>query len=330
MKLDRISNVKLGLFVTAGFLFLIIMLYMIGRDQNLFSSNITVLARFSNAGGLIVGNNVRYSGIQVGTVKRVSLLNDSTIEVTMLIGKKYTPNIHKNAVASISTEGLIGNRIVNIFPGRGAAAEIEEGDYISTRRSVDTNEMLETLSVSNQNVAQISENLKTTVERINNSVALWKILNDESLPADIKASVQNIRQATTRANDFVTQLQVIMADIREGKGTLGAIVTDTVIAQKLTDALTKIQDVGAEANNLAQDIHALTQGVEQDVTQGKGTVNALLKDPALVEKINNSLQNIQNGTAAFNDNMEALKRNFLFRGYFKKQERQKKSSPANR
>lgn len=330
MKLNRVSNIKLGMFVTAGLLFLVVMLYMIGRDQNLFSSNITLYARFSNASGLIVGNNVRYSGIQVGTVKRVKLIDDSTIEVMMLVGTKFQPNIHRNAVASISTEGLIGNRIVNIFPGKGLAPEVQDGDMIATRHTVDTNEMLETLSVSNQNVAQISENLKITVDRINKSIALWKLLNDESLPEHIKTSAVNIRRATERANQFVADLQVVLADVRAGKGSLGAIVTDTLIAARLTDALGKIDQVGKEASQLAEDIQSLTRGVQSDVAEGKGTVNALLKDPAMVDKINSSLLNIQNGTAAFNDNMEALKHNFLFRGYFKKQERQKKRDSTSR
>lgn len=323
MKTTRINTVKLGIFVTSGLVFLILMLYMIGRDQNLFSSNISIRARFASAGGLVVGNNVRYAGIQVGTVKKVKLINDSTIEVIMLINKKYQSNIHKNAVASITTEGLIGNRIVNITPGSAAAPEVEEGDLIWSRNAIDTNEMLETLSVSNQNVLEISEQLKTTVGRINNSAALWNLLNDEGLPNDLKASAQNIRTATQRANQFIGELQTILADVHQGKGTLGTLITDTLLAVQLSKALQEIQQVGEQANRLGQELNKVTQEVHTDVRQGKGTVHALLKDSSMAGMISSSLLNIQQGTSAFNANMEALKHSFLFRAYFKRLEKQK-------
>ena len=236
------------------------------------------------------------------------------------------PIFHKNAVASITTEGLIGNRIVNITPGSASAPEVEEGDLIWSRNAVDTNEMLETLSVSNRNVLEISEQLKTTVGRINNSAALWNLLNDEGLPNDLKTSAQNIRSATQRANQFISELQTILADLHQGKGTLGTLITDTLLAVKLSKALQEIQQVGEQANRLGQELNKVTQEVHTDVRQGKGTVHALLKDSSMAEMISHSLLNIQQGTSAFNDNMEALKHSFLFRAYFK---RDRKSTRLN-
>ena len=319
----KINTIKLGAFITAGLLFLIVMLYMIGRDQNLFNANITLRARFSNANGLVPGNNVRYAGIQVGTVKKVKLINDTVIEVVMLIDQKYKPNIHRNSLAAIRTEGFIGNKIVNIMPGNGNAAEVEDGDIIWTKKSVDTDEMLETLSVSNKNVALISENLKLTVERINNSRALWNLLSDEQLPKELKASVLNIRQGTVKANRFISDLQEVMADVKQGKGSLGAILKDTALSIQLNTALEQIRQVGEEAHQLGSELNQFTKEVSGNVSGGKGPAHAFLKDSAMVERINKSLSNIQDGTAAFNDNMEALKHSFLFRGYFKRQERRK-------
>jgi phospholipid/cholesterol/gamma-HCH transport system substrate-binding protein len=256
-------------------------------------------------------------------VKKVKLINDSTIEVVMLINKKYQANIHKNAVASITTEGLIGNRIVNITPGTSNAPEVQEGDVIWSRNAVDTNEMLETLSVSNRNVLEISELLKITVGRINNSTALWNLLNDEGLPNDLKTSAKNIRTATQRANQFIAELQTILADVHQGKGTLGTLVTDTLLAVQLSKALQEIQQVGEQANRLGQELNMVAREVHTEVQQGKGTVHALLKDSSMADMISSSLLNIQRGTSAFNDNMEALKHSFLFRAYFKRIEKQR-------
>ncbi len=328
MKNKTLNNVKLGLFVVAGLLFLIIMLYMIGRDQNLFSKNILLRARFANASGLVAGNNVRYAGIQVGTVSKVKLINDSVVEVEMLVDQQYQENIHKDALATISTEGLIGNRIVGIMPGKGGAPVVEDGDLIAVKKVVTTDELLETLALSNRNIVSITENLKQTAARINNSTALWKLLSDESLPGNLKQAALNIRQATGKANSFVSELDLLVHDVKAGKGSLGALVADTALAVELNKALVGFQEVGESANQLGATLNQLGLQVNREVDSGKGPVHAMLKDSVLVNQISASLQNIQNGTAAFNANMEALKHNFLFRGYFRKLEKQQKKEAA--
>jgi phospholipid/cholesterol/gamma-HCH transport system substrate-binding protein len=317
------NNIKLGLFVVAGLLFLIVMLYMIGKDQNLFSRNIELKARFSNVQGLVKGNNVKYAGIQVGTVKNVKLINDTTVEIIMLIDEKLRSNIRKNAIASIGTEGVIGNKIVNILPGSGHAAPIDDGDLLAAKKVISTDDMLETLSASNKNIAIISEELKSTIQRINQSKAMWELLNDDDLPINLKKAAININQATAKANNSVNDFHDLLADVKMGKGSLGKILTDTSFAIQMADALEKLKQVGDNANKLSGEIDEMVKGINTDVNEGKGAVNALLKDSAIVIKLNKSLDNIEKGTTTFNQNMEALKHNFLFSGYFKKLEKQK-------
>jgi phospholipid/cholesterol/gamma-HCH transport system substrate-binding protein len=94
-------------------------------------------------------------------------------------------------------------------------------------------------------------------------------------------------------------------------------------------AIIKIKGVGDRAEELTQVLNTVIAGVKQDINEGKGPVNALLKDSSMVEKISSSLDNIQKGTDAFSQNMEALKHNFLFRGYFRKLEKQKKKDSGH-
>lgn len=324
MAKSTINNIKLGLFVLAGVLLLILGLYMIGRDSNLFGRNFELRARFENVQGLTAGNNIRYSGIQVGTVRKVKIISDTVIEVTMLIDEKMRSFIHKNDIVSISTDGLMGNKLINITPARSGSPLVVENDILVTKRVASTDEMMETLNRTNNNIALISDDIKKTVQRINNSSSLWKILEEPTLPIYLKASMANIRNAASKADNMATDLSAIISDVKNGKGSLGAILTDTSIAHNLNEAVMKIQMVGDNANQLADELAALTQSVKNDITYGKGTVNALLKDSSIVLKLNNSLSNIELGTAGFNENMEALKHNFLLRGYFRKQEKQKK------
>ena len=318
-----INNVKLGSFVLAGLICLVLLLYMIGKNRNLFGNNYVLKTRFENIQGLIAGNNVRFSGIQAGTVKSIKILNDTVIEVTMIIEKKMQSIIRKNAITSIGTEGVVGNKVVNIVPARQPGPLAEEGDILVSKKTIDTDEILNILSQTTNDVSVIAANLKITVQRINSSSALWTLLNDQSIPEGVRNSVTNIRLASGKAGTMVDNLNAIVMDVKNGKGSVGAILKDSSFAKNLNEAILKIKNVGDETDSIAGEINKMVTGIMQDVNSGSGAVNALLKDSMMVIKLNSSLDNIQKGTDGFNKNMEALKHNFLLRGYFKKLEKQK-------
>lgn len=325
-----VNNIKLGVFVMGGLLFLVVLLYMIGKNRNMFGSNYELKARFENVQGLVSGNNVRFSGIQAGTVQKVKILNDTVIEVTMIIDTKMKSIIRKNAVVSIGTDGLVGNKVVNIIPAKQASALAIEGDILPSKKAVNTDEMLLTLYNTNNDVADIANGLKETVQRINSSSALWTLLSDNSLPAGIRGSAASIRSATGKADNIVSNLQTIIEDVKNGKGSVGALLTDSSFAINLNEAVQKIKTVGDEADALAAELKTMVAGIRQDIDGGKGTIHTLLKDSIVVMKLNASLDNIQKGTDGFNQNMEALKHNFLLRGYFKKLEKQKMKEEARK
>jgi phospholipid/cholesterol/gamma-HCH transport system substrate-binding protein len=319
-----INRVKLGAFVLSGLLFLILLLYMIGKNRHLFGPSFIVKAQFENVQGLVPGNNVLFSGIEVGTVKRINILSDTLIEVVMVIDDKMQKIIRNNAVVSIGSDGLMGNKVINISPARSPAPLVKKEEILLSRKAESTDDMLQVLSKTNHDISVIAAQLKITVERINNSTALWTILNDETLPQHLRTSAANVQLATARAAVVANDLQSVVSNIKNGKGSLGAVLTDTSFAENLNDAIVKIKGVGDRAEELTQVLNTVIAGVKQDINDGKGPVNALLKDSSMVVKISSSLDNIQKGTDAFSQNMEALKHNFLFRGYFKKLEKQKK------
>lgn len=325
MKKRITNNIKLGLFVLAGLAFLILLLYMIGRNKNLFGSTYTLKAQFANVQGLVAGNNVRYAGIEVGTVKKIYILNDTTVEVQMIVNEDMQQVIKKNAVASIGSDGLMGNKVVNIAAGDGEAAFADEGDVLATSKPIDMDEMLRTLEKTNTDVGVIASNLKNISSRLNTSNGLMALLEDESMPGSLKAAASNIQVATARAAGMARDLESIVSNVKEGKGSLGILLNDTSFARNLNDAMAKIETVSQQAEALTNSLQMTVADIQHDVNSGKGTVNALLKDSVIVQKLNNSLQNIEQGTKAFNENMEALKHNFLFRGYFRKLERKKQS-----
>lgn len=320
------NNIRLGIFVLAGMFFLILILYFLGKNRNLFGSTFTIKAHFGNVSGLRAGNNVRFAGIEVGTVKKVKILSDTLIEVSMAIDTKLKNYIYKNAEVAIGTDGLVGNKVLNITPVPQRAALVNDGDLLVTKKSTDTEEMLKTLNTTNENIAFISEELKQTVLKINNSKALWALLNDNSISPAVNKSLSNIQKASSEANNFVIGLNEMIADIKKGKGSLGMLVSDSTFAGNLNEAVYKIQQVGDNANTLTEKLNEIAKGIQSDVDKGTGTANLVLKDSAFAGNINRSIENIENATDAFNQNMEALKHNILFRGYYKKLEKQKKKN----
>lgn len=323
MAKKTVNTIKLGVFVLSGLLFLIVMLYMIGKNRNLFGPAFVLKAQFENVQGLVPGNNVRFSGIQIGTVKRINILSDTLIEVVMLVDDKMQQIIRNNAIVAIGSDGLMGNKVINISPARVMAPFVSKGEVLSSRKAINTDDMLQTLSRTNQDIAVVAAQLKIAVQRVNNSTALWTVLNDETLPQNLRSSAANVQQATARAAIVASDLQSIIGSVKNGKGSLGAVLTDTAFAIGLHDAIEKIKGVGDKADELAGSLNSVIAGVKQDYNTGKGPVNALFKDSSMVISISKSLDNIQKGTDAFSQNMEALKHNFLFRGYFRKLEKQK-------
>lgn len=323
MAKKTVNTIKLGAFVLAGLLFLVLLLYMIGKNKNLFGPSFALKTRFANVQGLVPGNNVRFAGIEVGTVKRINIISDTVIEVVMAVDEKMEKVIRRNAVVSIGSDGLMGNKVINISPARSPAPLVAKGDVLNSYKPVSTDDMFQTLSTTNQDIAVIASQLKITVQRLNNSTALWTILNDETLPQNLRTSLSNVQLATARAAVMANDLESIISGVKNGKGSVGAVLTDTAFAKNLNDAIIKIKGVGDRADELVVALNSVIADVQKDVSNGKGTVNALLKDSSMVTKIGSSLDNIQKGTDAFSQNMEALKHNFLFRGYFRKLEKQK-------
>ncbi|MFA6059158.1 MAG: MlaD family protein [Taibaiella sp.] len=325
MTTRSINNVKLGALVLGGLLFLILLLYMIGNNEHLFGSTYTLKAKFTNVQGLVEGNNVRFSGIEVGTVKKTRILDDGLIEVTMVIDKNMLSIIRNNAVVSIGTDGLVGNKVVNIVPAGRQGSLVKEGEMLRSKEAVGTEEMLETLYHTNNDVAIIATELKTTIKRVNSS-ALWSLMDDSSIHVGLKTAVADIASTARTAGDLADNLDGLVADVKNGKGSIGMILTDSSFAEDLGYSLRKLKSTTSTTDSIAGELNKIAAEVHKSITNGKGVTHLLLNDSIMTKKIETSLDNIQKGTNGFNENMEALKHNFFFRGYFRKQEKKRKQS----
>ncbi len=316
---QSISNIKLGLFTLAGLAFIIVTLYMIGSSRNLFSSNFEVMARFNTVNGLMVGNNVRVSGIDVGTVRRIDFVDDTSVLVVMVIEKKVRKFIKKNSVASVGTDGLIGSKLVNIELSPAAAPPIQSGDMLASQRPIEGDEMLRTLNTTNLNLAKITEDMKLITRKLNSNNSLWSILKDTVVAINLKQTVINARNATGKIASASSDLERMMRAAQKGDGLLGSLLVDSSLAIGIKRAVQDITATGRQLKESSDELKSLTGKLNSN----QGALHLVLADSTFRNKINKTIKNIESGTKKFDEDMEALKHNFLFRGYFKKLEKEK-------
>ncbi len=336
MSKEKSRTTRLGIFVTLATIIFIIVVYNIGNKQSLFGSTFKITSVFNNVNGLQKGNNVRYSGINVGTVDNISFLSDSTLRVIMTLDKKIQPFLKKNAIASIGTDGLVGNMIVNISPGSGTDQVVEDGDQISSYTRIEAENMLNTLGQTTDNIALLTLNLLEIAEKINSGEgSLFRLINDSIMATDLKRAVSNLRITTQNINTLSSQFRSSIEEVVQGKGVLGYLLHDTTFEGQLNQLYSNLDTLITTRttpilNNLERsslDIAVTTnklKNIIQDLNLNHGLTGKLLYDTAAAEDLIQILDNLNQGTNRFNQNMEALKHNFLFRKYFKKQEKQLK------
>lgn len=313
------QKIRLGLFVITGLLIFILAVYFIGDKQKMFGRTNRLEAVFNNVNGLQLGNNVRYSGISVGTVRGIEMINDTTIRVDMIIDKAIFPYIKKDAIATISSDGLVGNMIINIIPGKGNEPSVEPGDEIQTFNRIRTEDMLTTLNVTNENAAKLTENLlKITNEIIKGKGTLGTLLNDTLISKDLAETMRYLKTTTKGTSETATQLNNLIVSLNNKDNVVG-VLKDTAVANK-------IKNMASNLNQSTQDLNKVIANLDAtilNIKQGKGAINYLTNDPELVRKIDSTMTNINQASLKLNENMEAMRHNFLFSGYFKKQEKEK-------
>ena len=315
-------NVRLGIFVITAVIFTVFMLWMIGSSRNLFTSNFEISSDFNSVNGLMVGNNVRLSGIDVGTVRRIEVTSDTTVRVTMIIEKRMRRYIRRNAIASVGTDGLMGSKLVNINSGTGPADPVQTGDVINSLRPIESDEMLRTLNTTNVNLARITTDMRMVTHKLNSSKSLWNILQDTAVAENLKGTIANAREASIRIRSIASDVETLTAEARKGKGLAGTIFSDSLIAGKLRNTLDNISSAGSKIQAAADELHHMSIRF----SEGKGTIDLLLVDTAFRSRLSESMMLIRSSARKLDEDMDALRHNFLFRRYFRRQDKEAKKS----
>jgi phospholipid/cholesterol/gamma-HCH transport system substrate-binding protein len=312
MEKSTLQKINLGIFVILGFLLFIITIYFIGNKKDMFNQTIQISAIFKNVNGLQTGNNVRFSGINVGTVKQIVILNDSVIRVDMAIENAVISHIKKDALASIRSDGLVGNMIINIIPGKKSIEVVSAGDIILSENKITTDEILKTINSTSFNAKVITDNLVNITNQISSKEGtIGMLINDTVMSEDLKKTIYNLKITTKTTSESMATLNNIIVGLNQ-KNNVISTLKDTMVGRKIKVIIANLEKSSEQINKTIT-----------NMKDGKGALNYLSNNPKLVKQIDSTMSNINQASSRLNENLEALKHNFLFRGYFKKQEKEK-------
>lgn len=342
-------KIKLGLFVIGGLALFMLAIFIIGKQKNLFNPVFTLTSTFSNVSGLQVGNNIRFSGINVGTVNNIIQINDTTVRVDLMLKKEVWQFIKSDCKVTLGSEGIIGDKIIIILPGSSDAPLAKEGQRLKTIETIETNAIMARLDSTTANAENISKQISEITDNINGgNGTLSRLILDRKLAEDLSQTISNLNQFSNglKGSDVVMaslivtagnaeyishQLAEITNKINKGDGTLGRLIQDSTIAENLnqsilnlkkaSEGLTGTETMMAKLNVTAGNAEILSKQLTemmQKINKGNGTLGRLIRDTTFAENLNQTMINLKSSSKGLDENMTAAKHNFLFRGYFEK------------
>src|SRR5687767_14462263 len=304
-----------GIFILGGLALLVTIILVMGGQRKSFAKTITVSAIFDDVSGLQQGNNIWLAGVKVGTVKKIAFNPDSKIMVSMNILSSMQPYIHKDATAKISSESLIGNKIVVLSGGTAQAPLIQSGDILAIKTSINTEDMMTTLQENNKNLLAITTDLKNLSEGLAaGKGSIGKLLHDETLVNTLQKTMNTLNAAVVNAREFTEDFSNYSAKLQT-KGTLtNELITDTIVFDQLRSTVMQLQQIVQSGQAVVNNLNKASSGLSSTTSP----IGVMLNDPEAAADLKSTLNNLNTGTKKLDENLEALQHNFLLRGFFRK------------
>ncbi len=307
--------VIVGFFVFLGLIFFLGAILMVGNLRETFKNKMEIVAYFDEVNGLKKGNNIWFSGVKVGIVNTLNLYEKSQVEVSMKISTSAKQYIRKDAKVKLSSDGLIGNKILVIYGGTESAGEVSEGDTLGVEKTFSSEDMLNTLQETNNNVLAITSDIKVLSARLSaGEGTIGKLLTDNSVYDNINAATESLKKTTEKAQQLVASLAAFSSGLNK-KGTL---------AYELTNDTSVFNSVKASAKQ----IHAISDtatlfltNLKKSVANPNSSLGVMLYDEQSGTRLKETIKNLESSSKKLDEDLEAAQHNFLLKGYFKKKEK---------
>ncbi|MDR1315149.1 MAG: MlaD family protein [Deltaproteobacteria bacterium] len=287
-----------GLLLVALFLFVMGAAAIVGAGRGLFRGYTHYFAVFSQAYGIAPGVDVRYFGIDIGTVTEVELMGNNKIRMSLRIADDFADRVLGDCLAVVKSPTIIGSEFIEIQPGTGHARPIPEGGQIPAKDTATLEDMMAALEIPKK-IVQMNRLLS-------DFISIADRLQDNEGP--LFATLENFRTVSSR--------------VAEGEGSLGALLSrpdahDELFAaiQEIRKASVSVRDASASIRDASASIRVAASALEKDV-------------PGITRQTDRILREIEQGTQSFpevargareglrdvHQVLDSAKRNFLIRG----------------
>lgn len=257
MKTTATQKIKIGIFTIAGIALFVAGIFLIGSKQNMFNDTYVIYGTFRNVGGLNIGNNIRFAGINVGTVENISIISDTMIRVDMRMKANVKPFLKKDALATIGSDGLMGDKLITI--ASGSANEVQllggAGARILTVNPIDFEKIISKFTNVADNAEVITRELAGMAIQIREGKGtISKLLYTDDLSRSLEATAMN-------AENITASLAGIAVQIKSGRGSVGNLIyTDSLsnnLALVVNSANAAMKTVDEAAYGFSENMKAL-------------------------------------------------------------------------
>ncbi|MCK8493601.1 MULTISPECIES: MlaD family protein [Spirosoma] len=315
-------SVVVGVFVLLGIIIFVAGVFVLGGQQKRFTKSIRLIAIFKDVGGLKAGNNVWFSGVKVGTVKRVTINSNAQVEVDMDVEQSSQQFIRKDATAAISSDGLIGNKIVVIAGGTNSHPEVEEGDRLQTQAALSSDQILETLQENNNNLLRVTNDFKELVGNLRKGKGtVGAVLTDSMVADNFKRAMVNLERASVNTAKITGSVSQFASRLNTPGTLANELVSDTAIFRRLSRSAGRLENAATSADVAVGNLRRTTDNfnrASEKLNNNNTPLGVLLTDQETANNLRTTLRNLNTGSALLNEDLKAAQSNFLLRGFFKK------------
>ncbi|MGY6559817.1 MAG: MlaD family protein [Nitritalea sp.] len=315
MRNDNKKNVIVGIFVFIGIAILVAGVLTLGGQQKKFVKSIRLKAVFDDVAGLQPGNNVWFSGVKIGNVRRINFYGDSQVEIEMNIESKTKDFIRKDSKATISSDGLIGNKIIVLYGGTSAAGVVEDGDRLLTEMPLDTEQMMVTLQENNQNLVSITNDLKTLTGKIAAGEGIiGSTLMDTTIAESFKTMLLNFESSSRTANQMLVELNRFSRELNKEGNLIHDLTTDDALYAGLKETMASFQSTAGQLERMTESLNAITDKLQQS----DNTAGLLLNDEETAATMKSLVNKLDESATSLNAGLDALEYTWPFRRGFKR------------
>ena len=316
--------VTVGLFVLIGLIIFVVGVLTIGSMRKSFVSKIAIRSVFDDVNGLQAGNNVWFSGVKVGTVKKISFYQNSQVEVVLNIEEKSQQYIRKDATVKISSDGLIGNKIIVISGGTPKVPPIEEGDVLKVQTEDSQQDILNTLQENNKNILAITSDFREISRKIRaGEGSVGKLLNDESLYNDLNTTMASLKKTSQNAQNLTASLTSYTAKLTREGGLANDLATDTTIMRNVKATVQQLNTTAVTAQAAVDNLKRMSDDLQ---VNPNGPVGVLLRDEKTAAELKSTMRYLESSSQKLDENLEALQHNFLLRGFFRRRDKREQKA----